>query len=150
MAFGAWLLDRLWHMCLPVLCMTYGGLAVLSRYARAGMLEVIRQDYIRTARAKGLSERAVIMKHALRNGMIPIVTLIGGLLPALLSGSVIIETIFNIPGMGRLGFNAVLERDYPIVMAITFFSAVLVLLGMLLSDLLYAVADPRIRFGGKS
>ncbi len=142
-----WLMDRLWHMVLPVACMTYGGLAVLSRYARAGMLEVIRQDYIRTARAKGLPERTVILKHALRNGIIPIVTLVGGLLPALISGSVIIETIFNIPGMGRLGFMAVLERDCPVVMAIAFFTALLVLLGILLSDLLYAAVDPRIRFG---
>jgi peptide/nickel transport system permease protein len=142
----AWFLDRLWHMVLPVVCMTYGGLAVFSRYARSGMLEVIKQDYIRTARAKGLSERAVVMRHALRNAVIPIVTLIGGLLPALISGSVIIETIFGIPGMGRLGFMAVLQRDYPVVMAIAFFTAVLVLIGMLISDLLYAWVDPRISF----
>jgi peptide/nickel transport system permease protein len=148
LAFWPWLLDRLWHMCLPLACMTYAGFAVLSRYAKAGMLEVIRQDYIRTARAKGLSERAVVMKHALRNGIIPIVTLLGGLLPALISGSVIIEYIFGIHGMGWLGYNAVLTRDYPLVMAIAFFSALLVLMGTLLSDLLYALVDPRIRFEG--
>jgi len=149
--FWTWLLDRVWHMCLPVACMTYAGLAALSRYARTGMLEVIRKDYIRTARAKGLSERAVIMKHALRNGMLPIVTLLGGLLPALISGSVIIEYIFGIHGMGMLGFQAVLQRDYPVVMAIAFFSALLVLVGILLSDLLYALLDPRIRLedGGR-
>ena len=145
--FWPWFLDRLWHMVLPVACMTYGGLAALSRYARSGMLEVIRMDYVRTARAKGLAERTVIVKHALRNGIIPIVTLLGGLLPALVSGSVIVETIFNIPGMGRLAFSAVLERDYPVVTAVAFFSSFLVLLGILLSDLLYAVVDPRIRYG---
>lgn len=148
LAFLPWLLDRLWHMCLPLACMTYGGLAVLSRYTRAGMLEVIRQDYIQTARAKGLSERIVIMKHALRNGLIPIVTLIGGLLPTLISGSIIIEYIFGIHGMGWLGYTAVLQRDYPVVMAIAFFSALLVLIGTLLSDLLYVLVDPRIRFEG--
>ncbi len=146
LSFWPYLMDRLWHMCLPVACMTYGGLAVLSRYTRSGMLDVIRQDYIRTARAKGLSERVVIMKHAFRNGIIPVVTLIGGLLPALISGSVIIEYIFGIPGMGRLGFNAVYQRNYPVVMAITFFSAFLVLTGILLSDILYALVDPRIRY----
>jgi peptide/nickel transport system permease protein len=144
LAFWPWLMDRLWHMCLPVVCMTYAGLAALSRFARTGMLEVVRKDYVRTARAKGLSERAVIIKHALRNGMIPIVTLLGGLLPALISGSVIVEYIFGIHGMGMLGFQAVLQRDYPVVMAIAFFSAVLVLIGILVSDLLYAVVDPRI------
>ena len=148
--FWARLGDRLLHMVLPVACMAYGSLAVLSRYARSGMIEVVRQDYIRTARAKGLSGKAVILRHALRNGLIPIITLVGGILPALISGSVIIETIFNIPGMGRLGFHAVLERDYPVVMAIALFSAVLVLAGMLLSDLLYAVADPRIRYRGRA
>jgi peptide/nickel transport system permease protein len=150
LAFWPWLLDRAWHMCLPLACMTYAGFAVLSRYAKAGMLEVIRQDYIRTARAKGLTERVVIMKHALRNGIIPIVTLLGGLLPALISGSVIIEYIFGIHGMGWLGYTAVLSRDYPMVMAIAFFSALLVLIGTLLSDLLYALVDPRIRFEGEA
>jgi peptide/nickel transport system permease protein len=141
-----WFLDRVWHLVLPVLCYTYRGLAGLSRYARAGMLEVLRQDYIRTARAKGLAERVVIMKHAFRNSIIPIVTLLGGLLPALLSASVIVEQIFSIPGIGRLGFEAVLNRDYPVIMGFATIGATLTLLGILMSDLLYAVADPRISY----
>jgi len=139
-----WILDRLWHMVLPVFCLTYGGLASLSRYTRAGMLEVIRQDYILAARAKGLPERLVIGKHAFRNGIIPIVTLMAHLLPALLGGSVIVESIFNIPGMGRLVYDSFLARDYPVIMAVSFFSAGLVLAGMILSDVLYMVVDPRI------
>ncbi|MBI4444185.1 MAG: ABC transporter permease, partial [Acidobacteria bacterium] len=139
-----WLLDRLWHLALPVFCLTYGGLAYISRQMRAGMLETIRQDYIRTARAKGLSERAVILKHAFRNSLIPIVTLLGFLLPALFGGSVIIESIFTVPGMGQLGFDAILSRDYPVVMAIATIAAFLTLLGLLLSDLLYALVNPTI------
>jgi peptide/nickel transport system permease protein len=141
-----WLLDRMWHLVLPVVCYTYAGLAGLSRYARAGMLEVLRQDYIRTARAKGLVERVVVMKHAFRNSLIPIVTLVAGLLPALLGGSVIVEQIFSIPGLGRLGFEAVMNRDYNVIMGFTFVGAVLTLIGILLSDLLYAVVDPRISY----
>lgn len=139
------LMDRLWHLALPVTCLTYGGLAYLSRLTRAEMLEVIREDYIRTARAKGLSERTVIFKHALRNALLPIVTLLAFLLPAMFGGSVIIESIFSIPGMGQLGFEAVLSRDYPLIMAITTISAVLTLIGLLLSDILYAILDPRIK-----
>ena len=131
---------------LPVFCLTYGGLAFTSRYTRGTMLEVIRQDYIRTARAKGLSERVVVFKHALRNSLIPIVTLFATLLPAMIGGSVIIESIFSIPGMGRLGFESVLARDYPTVMGIATISALLTLAGILLTDLLYAVVDPRITF----
>ncbi len=141
-----WFFDRVWHLILPIVCYTYGGLAGLSRYARAGMLEVLRQDYIRTARAKGLAERVVIMKHAFRNSLIPIVTLIGGLLPALLGGSVIVEQIFSIPGLGRLGFEAVLNRDYNVIMGFTVVGAALTLVGILLSDVLYAVVDPRISY----
>lgn len=141
-----WLLDRLWHLALPVFCLTYGGFAALSRYMRSGMMEVLRQDYIRTARAKGLPERTVIFKHALRNSIIPIITIIAGLLPSLIGGAVIVETIFNIPGMGRLAFEAVLNRDYPVIMAETLVGAVLTLFGILLSDILYAVADPRIKY----
>jgi len=144
MAFGEWLKDRLWHLTLPVLCLTYGGLAYVSRQMRAGMLETIRQDYIRTARAKGLSERVVVFKHAFRNSLIPIVTLLGFLLPALFGGSVIIEYIFSIPGMGQLGFEAILSRDYPVVMAISTIAAFLTLLGLLLSDILYALVNPTI------
>lgn len=142
--FFEWLLDRLWHLVLPVFCLTYGGLAYVSRQMRAGMLETIRQDYIRTARAKGLSENAVVFKHALRNSLIPIVTLLGFLLPAMLGGSVIIESIFTIPGMGQLGFDAILSRDYPVVMAISTIAAFLTLVGLLLSDICYAIVNPTI------
>jgi peptide/nickel transport system permease protein len=140
--------DWLWHLILPVICLTYNGLAGLSRYARSGMLEIIRKDYIRTARAKGLPERTVIFKHALRNSLIPIVTLMASLLPAMIGGSVIIEYIFTINGMGKLSIDAILSRDYNMVMAFTTLSAVLVLLGMLLSDILYTVVDPRISLEG--
>ncbi|HOQ30885.1 MAG TPA: ABC transporter permease [Candidatus Hydrogenedens sp.] len=142
--FG-WLLDRLWHMVLPLFCMTYAGLAGLSRYMRTGMLDVIRQDYIRTARAYGFSEKMVVFKYAMRNSLIPIITLFAGLLPGLIGGSVIIETIFSIPGMGRLGFEAVLTRDYPLIMGVFTISTFLTLIGLVLSDVLYAVVDPRIR-----
>jgi peptide/nickel transport system permease protein len=117
---------------------------------RGSMLEVIRQDYIRTARAKGLSERVVVYKHALRNSLIPIITLLAGLLPGLLGGSVVVERIFTIPGLGLLGFNAVIERDYPIVMAILTITAVLTMLGVLFADLMYSIVDPRIAFSKKS
>lgn len=143
--WGRWFVDRLWHIALPVFCMTYGGLAGLSRYMRSGMLDTVRQDYIRTARAYGFTERTVIYKYAMRNSLIPIVTLLGGLLPAMIGGSVIIESIFTIPGMGWLGFEAVLTRDYPLIMGIFTISALLTLAGLILSDLLYALVDPRIR-----
>ena len=141
-----WLADRAWHLVLPVFCLTYGGLAALSRYARAGMLDTIRQDYIRTARAYGFSEKVVVFKYAMRNSLIPIITLLATLLPALMGGSVIIESIFSIPGMGRLGFEAVLSRDYPVVMGLLAISAFLTLIGLILSDILYAIVDPRIKF----
>ena len=140
--------NLLWHLVLPVVVLTYGGFAFLARFARAQLLEVIRQDYIRTARAKGLSEGKVIFKHALRNAMIPFVTLMGTLLPAMIGGSVIVEQIFSIPGMGRLGFEAVLSRDYPTIMAIAAIEAVLTLISLLISDVLYVLVDPRISFEG--
>ena len=140
-----WLGDRLWHMVLPVFCLTYGSLAMMSRYARAGMIETIRQDYIRTARAYGFSERIVVYKYALRNSLIPIITLLGSLLPSMIGGSVIIESIFSIPGMGRLSFEAILARDYPMIMGILSFSAILTLIGLVISDILYATVDPRIK-----
>ena len=149
MRFFPWLLDRLWHLVLPVSCLTYGALAYVSRQMRAGMLETIRQDYIRTARAKGLTENAVIFKHALRNSLIPIVTLLGFLLPALFGGSVIIESIFTIPGMGQLGFEAILSRDYPVIMAIEVIAAFLTLLGLLIYDLCYALVNPTISLEGQ-
>jgi peptide/nickel transport system permease protein len=141
-----WLADRAWHLVLPVFCLTYGGLAGLSRYARAGMLETIRQDYIRTARAYGFSERVVVFKYAMRNSLIPIVTLLGTLLPGLIGGSVIIESIFSIPGMGKLGFSSIMDRDYPMIMAILSISALLTLVGLIISDILYAIVDPRIEY----
>lgn len=138
--------DLLWHLALPVFVMTYGSFAYLSRQMRTGMLEIIRQDYIRTAMAKGLSNKKVIFKHALRNSLIPIITILAGLLPYLIGGSVIIETIFSIPGMGSLGFEAITGRDYPIVMAVFTISACLTLTGILLSDIVYSMVDPRITF----
>jgi peptide/nickel transport system permease protein len=138
--------DVAWHLVLPILCLTYGSLAALSRYMRTGLLDVIRSDYVRTARAKGLSEWRVIGKHAVRNGLLPILTLLGGLLPAVLGGSVIIEYIFGIPGMGLWVVESIYQRDYNAIMAIQLFSTVLVLVGLLLTDLSYALVDPRIRY----
>ena len=146
----AYFKDLMHHVALPLIIWTYGSFSALSRYMRGSMLEVIRQDYIRTARAKGLSERVVTYKHALRNSLIPIITMLANLLPLAISGSMIIESIFSIPGMGQASFNAVLYRDYPIIMAVTTISAMLTLLGILLSDLLYAIVDPRISFEGKN
>jgi len=133
-------------MIMPIFCLALFPMAGTSRQARSAMLEVIRQDYIRTARAKGLPEKIVIFKHAFRNSLIPIVTLLGSLLPGMFGGSVIIESIFSIPGMGQLGFEAVLSRDYPVVLAIATISAFLTLLGLLVSDLLYVWVDPRISY----
>lgn len=138
--------DVAWHLALPIAAYTLGSLAALSRYARTGLVDVIRADYVRTARAKGLHEFVVIVKHAARNGMIPILTLLGSLLPVLVSGSVIIEVIFNIPGMGLYLYDAINLRDYNAVMGVLMMASVLTLFGILLSDLSYAFADPRITF----
>ena len=138
--------DVLKHLVLPVSCLTYASLAYLSRYARAGLLDVINSDYIRTARAKGLSESVVILKHAVRNGMIPILTLLASALPALVGVSVIIEYIFDIPGMGNLVLDAVLQQDTNIVMGVLQISALMTLIGVLISDISYAIVDPRINF----
>lgn len=142
--------DRVWHLILPISIYAYGSFAFLSRQMRGSMLEVIRQDYIRTARAKGLKEKTVVLRHALRNSLIPIITLFGGIFPALVGGSVIIETIFSIPGIGQLAFQALIARDYPLIMAELVMSAVLTLVGLLLVDILYAFVDPRIAFTKKS
>ncbi len=139
------LMDRLWHMLLPSVLGAAGGIAVLSRYVRNQMLEVENQDYVRTARAKGLPSDKVHYKHALRNALLPFVTMFGLILPGLIGGSVIIESIFSWPGMGRLAYEAILARDYPIILADNFISAILVLVGTFISDLLYMVVDPRIR-----
>ncbi len=139
-------MDRVWHLTLPAMISAIGGMAVLSRYVRSQMLEVIHQDYMRTARAKGLPEDQVIYRHGLRNALLPFITMFGLTIPGLIGGSVIFETIFAWPGMGRLGFEAILARDFPVILTLTFFSAILVLLGTLISDILYGVADPRIKF----
>ncbi len=139
-------MDRVWHLTVPALMSAVAGVAILSRYVRSQMLEVLDQDYIRTARAKGLPRDAVVYRHALRNALLPFITMFGLLIPGLIGGSVIFETIFAWPGMGRLGYEAILSRDFPVILTLNFISAVLVLIGTLISDILYAVADPRIKF----
>ncbi len=138
-------LDRTWHLLVPAGVLALGGIAVQSRYIRATMAETLTEDYIRTARAKGLSEEVVLYTHALRNSIRPILSGIGLLIPELLAGSVIIESIFAYPGLGRLGYEAVMERDYPVLVALNFIVAALVILGNLISDLALAAADPRVR-----
>lgn len=139
--------DFLAHLLLPIVVATFGGLAGFSRYMRQSMLEVVRQDYIQTARAKGLAERVVIGKHALRNAMLPIVTILGLSLPGLIGGSVIVESVFAIPGMGQLMVQAVFERDYPVIMGNLVIVSVLTLVANLLADVSYGIVDPRIRVG---
>jgi peptide/nickel transport system permease protein len=140
------LADSLWHLILPAVVLGLAEAAPLIRYTRSSMLEVIRQDYVRTARAKGLRERAVVYEHALRNALIPLVTVIALNLPRLLGGTVIVEAIFAWPGMGTLAITAVRGRDYPVIMAINLIAAVMILLSNLLADLIYAVIDPRIKY----
>lgn len=142
-------LDTAWHLILPVGITAFVSLAGLSRYMRSAMVGVLRQDYIRMARAKGLSEGRILYHHALRNGLLPLITILGLALPDLIGGSVIAETIFSIPGMGRLFYEAVMARDYPVVMALATIGAVLTMLGNLFADVAYAYADPRIRVGGR-
>ncbi len=139
------IMDRIWHLVLPSILGASGGVAVLSRYVRGQMLEIIGQDYVRTAQAKGLPSETVYYKHALRNALLPFVTMFGLILPGLIGGSVIIESIFSWPGMGRMAYEAILGRDYPVILTVNFITAVLVLAGTLVSDLLYMVVDPRIR-----
>ena len=139
-------IDRVRHLALPTLSLALVLTAGIARYMRGSMLEVVRQDYVRTAHAKGLPERVVVFKHALRNALIPIVTLVGLYLPFLFSGTVFIETIFAWPGMGRAIVGAIFQRDYPLVMAGSFFFATMVVLANLVADILYAVVDPRIRY----
>jgi peptide/nickel transport system permease protein len=149
MAFFPWLGDRLWHLALPVLCLTYGEFAYLTKQVRASMLDNLRMDYVRTARAKGLSNFVVVWRHAFRNSVIPVITIMATLLPAMFGGSVIIESIFSVPGMGLLAFEAVTTRDYNVVMAVATIAGMLNLVGLLLGDIAYAIADPRISFEGK-
>lgn len=139
--------DHAHHLAMPLLCMTYTTFAALSRFMRTSMLENARQDFIRTARAKGVSEPVVILKHMLRNSLIPVITILAGLLPALIGGSVIVETIFSVPGIGQLSYQSVLARDYPVVTALLAAGTLLTILGILLSDIALAIVDPRIHFG---
>ena len=143
------LIDLFRHLALPVLVSAFGGLAGISRYMRTSMLEILHKDYIRTARAKGLSEKSVIYRHALKNALLPIVTILGLSIPGLIGGSVIFESIFAIPGMGKLFFDSVMARDYPVIMGILIIGAVLTLLGNLIADIMYAYVDPRIRVSEK-
>lgn len=143
--FLAVVVDRLKYMILPLTVLTFSGMAGIARYMRASMLDVKHQDYIRTARAKGLSEKQVVTKHAFKNSLLPIVTLIGFELPIMFSGSVVIETIFSWPGIGLLAVNSIFQRDYMVVMAFNMLGAVMTVLGMFLADLLYVVVDPRIK-----
>ena len=140
-----WLIDRAEHLVLPVFVSAFGGLAGFSRYMRSNLLEVLRQDYIRTARAKGLPEGTVIYKHALRNALMPVITILGLSLPGIIGGSAIMETVFGIPGMGQLMYQAVLSRDYNLVMGILVPGAFLTMIGNFLADVAYALTDPRVR-----
>ncbi|MBI9109870.1 ABC transporter permease [Maridesulfovibrio ferrireducens] len=137
------------HLALPIFIYTFGSLAGMSRFMRSSMLEVLRQDYITTAKAKGLPMRTVLFKHALRNGLLPVITLLGLSIPGLIGGSVIIESIFALPGLGQLFYNAVMSRDYSLIMGSLVLGALLTLAGNLLADVAYGFADPRIRAGGK-
>lgn len=141
-----WLFDVAWHLVLPVICLTYGGFAFLSKLMRASMLENLAADFVRTARAKGVAERVILFRHVLRNSILPLITVAAGLLPGLLGGSVVIEQIFSINGMGRLMIEAINQRDRELVLSITFVISLLSLLSLLLSDILYAVADPRVSY----
>ena len=141
------LTDLAWHLVLPVFVLTYAGAAVLSRYGRSGMIEALRQDWVRTARAKGLEERTVLRRHVLRNGILPLVTLFGTVLPTLVGGSVVVERIFSIPGMGLLAWDGVMQQDVPVVMAIVALTGIATMVGYVLTDVIYALVDPRIRAG---
>jgi peptide/nickel transport system permease protein len=149
--YGFWekVTDRSYHLILPVFCSVYGSFAYISRQMRGGMLSVLRQDYIRTAFAKGLQPNKVYWKHAFRNSLIPIITLFSSFLPAMISGSVVIEYLFTIPAMGRVSYESVVARNFPVLFTILMFSAILTMLGTLISDILYVVTDPRISFTKK-
>lgn len=139
-------IDRARYLILPTIVLAFGGMAGLVRFMRASMLEVKKQDYVRTARAKGLTERVVVYTHALRNALLPIVTMVGFEIPILFSGAFIIEVIFSWPGVGMLGMRAITQRDYPVVMAFNTIGAVLMVLGNFVADMLYVVVDPRIKY----
>jgi peptide/nickel transport system permease protein len=146
MGYFHWYWDRTVHMILPVICLTYVSLASISRYSRVSMLEALGQDFIRTARAKGLPNRQVIFRHALRNALIPIITIFAMELPGLIGGAIIVEQIFSLPGMGQLMFQSLDTKDTPVIMGITVLAAVVTLFSYLAADILYVVIDPRISF----
>jgi ABC-type dipeptide/oligopeptide/nickel transport system permease component len=141
-----WLLDRLWHLVLPVVCLTYGSFAVLSKLMRASVLENITADFVRTAKAKGVSDRTMLWGHAFRNSLLPLITVAAGILPGLLGGSIVVEKIFSIPGMGLLTIEAIYARDRDLVLAGALISGVISLLCILIADLCYALADPRVSY----
>lgn len=143
-------LDILHHLALPIFCVTYGSFAFISRQMRGGMLTVIRQDYIRTAKAKGLEEKTIVWKHAFRNSLFPIITLFAYIFPAAIAGAVTIEVIYSIPGMGKLAVDSIVARDWPVVFTILMFAAILTMVGNLVADLLYALVDPRVTYSNKS
>lgn len=147
--FFARFTDTAYHLILPLFCLTYASFAYLSRQMRGGMLNVIGQDFIRTARAKGLSEEKVVWKHAFRNSLLPVITLFASIFPLIIAGSFVIEFIFSIPGMGKVTYEALMFRNYPIVFTVMMFSAILALIGNLVADILYAIVDPRISFASK-
>lgn len=138
-----------WHLTLPLICYTYGGLAFISRQMRGAMINSLSQDYVRTARAKGLDEEKVLWKHALKNSLLPIITLFANVFPLAISGAVALELIFSIPGMGKTAYEALVARNYPVVYTIVMFSAILTLVGYLVADILYAIVDPRISYNKK-
>ncbi len=144
------ILDIAWHLVLPVFCLSYPTLAVVSRQVRTAMLEALAQDYVRAARARGIPERRVTFHHALRNSLLPVVTLLGTSLPHLIGGSVVVERVFGISGMGLLAFESIALRDFPVVMAICTLAALVTMISMLFADLLYGLVDPRIRVGGQA
>ncbi|WEG12908.1 ABC transporter permease [Pullulanibacillus sp. KACC 23026] len=142
--FSIW--DRIHHLILPAFVLATADMAGLTRYSRSSMIEVLRQDYIRTARAKGFRGSRVVYKHGLRNSLMPVITIIGLIIPSFIGGAVVVESIFNWPGIGLLFLDAAFQRDYPVIMALTMISATLVVIGNLIADILYAIVDPRIEY----
>jgi peptide/nickel transport system permease protein len=142
---GGGFVDRIEHLILPATTLAITNLVVWARYQRSALIEAFRQDYVRTARAKGLRERTVVFRHAWRNSLIPIVTLLGNSAVFLVEGAFVVETIFSWPGLGRLGVDAILKRDYPLVMGVVILSSVVIILGNLLADLAYGLVNPRLR-----
>ncbi len=141
-----WLLDAVWHLVLPVLCLTYTGFAVLGKLARGAVLDNLYQDYARTARAKGVPENDVLWKHVMRNSLLPLITVFAGILPGMIAGSVVVESIFTLPGMGKLGVDAAFQKDREVIMGTTLIASMLGLSALLLRDVLYAIADPRVSY----